>query len=215
MNELSTSSNRGNRDSDLVLGALAGKVDATAEIARTEKALVQVDSGTLYFPVVRAGVEVGGVFFGSGQVIVDAIVETRRGAIGQSQEFAWNGSLFLLSTSAEWVPPSILPAGGKDLEHHQLKSKEAAEEQAQQLFTRFLDEGSSWFAEVFILRRKGWCVIILDKKQGKTRILASKDRIVVKRPDASLVIKGSRMVKTEGQGKVIVTSRRGHVLRIG
>ncbi|MFX1562591.1 MAG: hypothetical protein ACFFDP_04715 [Promethearchaeota archaeon] len=212
---MSSSSSKRKHEGDLVLGALAGKVDATAEIARTEKALVQVDSGTLYFPVIRAGVEVGGVFFGSGQVIIDAIVETRRGAIGQSKELVWDGSLFLLSTSAEWVPPSILPVGDKELRSHNLDSKEAAEERAQQLFARYLDEGNSWVDDVFVLRRKGWCIIILDKNEGKTRILASRDRIVLNRSDASLIIKGNHMVETEGKSKVIVSGRRGYVFRIG
>jgi len=212
---MSTTSSKRENDGELVLGALAGKIDATAEIARTEKALIQVDSNSLYFPIIRAGVEVGGVFLGSGKVIVDAIVETRRGAIGKSEELIWNGSLILISTSVEWIPPSILPVSDKDLEYHQLKSKDEAREQAQQIFDRNLAEASSRFDDFFVLRRHGWCVIILDKEHGKIHILASKDRIVMKHPNSSLIIKGNRMVKKEGHKKVIIAGRRGHILRIG
>jgi hypothetical protein len=215
VNELSTSSSRRNRDTDLVLGALAGKVDATTEIARTEKALVQVDSGALYFPIIRNNVELGGIFFGSGQLIVDAIVETNRGAVGQSQELEWNGSLLLLSLSAEWVPPSVLPASDKDLGDHNLDSREAAEEKARQLFDQYLDERSSWSGEIFTSRGKGWCVIILDKKQGKISIVASRDRLAMKQSDSCLVIKGNCMVKKDGHSKLIITGKRGHILRLG
>ncbi len=212
---MSTSPNEKENKSELVLGALAGKVDAMAEIARTEKALIQVDSGSLYFPIIRASVEVGGVFIGSGKVIVDAIVETKRGAIGKSQELIWSGSLILFSMSVEWVPPSILPVSNKDLELHQLKSKDEATEQAQQIFERNLTEASSRFDDFFVLKRHGWCVIILDREMGKIHILASKDRIVMKHPNSSLIIKGNRMVRKDGHKKLIITGQRGHILRIG
>ena len=61
---MSSSSTWGYRTKDLVLGALAGKVTQPSDIAQTEKALLSVNEGSLYFPIFSQNTEVGGVFIG-------------------------------------------------------------------------------------------------------------------------------------------------------
>ena len=119
---------------DLVLGALAGKVVDPTDIARTEKALINVNNGTLYFPVLYKGVEIVGIFLGTGQVLVDAIVNTKRGALGKSHEFLWNGSLLLFTEDGKWSPPSVATVKDKELKAFHLESPENALKRAQQIF---------------------------------------------------------------------------------
>jgi hypothetical protein len=211
---VTTSSDHDRRIGDLVLGALAGKVAAPSEVARSERALVHLDPGTLYFPVLRESVEIGGVFFGSGHYIVDAIVETREGAIGQSQEAAWDGSLLLLSEPGEWSPPTVVPAGEKDVHSQCLESNEDAFDRAWQILTRFADRNIPQFPCLLVHRRSGWQATILDKKSGKTSVVACGDRVVVADAKTSLVIKGNDLVKTEGRHKVLIVGHRGAAIRI-
>lgn len=208
-----TSSDRYRRDGDLVLGALAGKVAEPSEIARSEKALVHVDAETLYFPVLRAGAEIGGVFFGSGHYIVDAIVETREGAVGQSQDASWGGSLLLLSEAGEWAPPIVVQATEKDVRSQYLESNEDAFDRAWQILTRFADGRVPRFP-CFSVRPGGWQATILDKRNGKTSIVACGDRVVVADAQTSLVIKGNHLIRTEGQHKVLIVGHRGAAIRI-
>lgn len=211
---MTTSSDRERRNGDLVLGALAGKVAEPSEVARSERALVHLDPGTLYFPVLRAGVEIGGVFFGSGHYIVDAIVETREGAIGQSQEAAWDGSLLLLSEPGEWSPPTVVSAGDKDLHSQYLESNEDAFDRAWEILTRFADRDGPQSPCFLVHRRSGWQATILDKRNGKTCVVACGDRVVVADAKTSLVIKGNHLVKTEGRHKVLIVGHRGAAIRI-
>jgi hypothetical protein len=202
------------RDDDLVLGALAGKVAESSEIARSEKALVQVDAETLYFPVLRVGVEVGGVFFGTGRYIVDAIVETREGAVGQSQDASWNGSLLLLSAAGEWSPPTVDAASEKDVRRQYLESPEDAFDRAREILRRFANQQFPRFACVSTHQSSGWKATILDKRVGKASIVANGDRVVVANAKVSLVIKGNHLVKTQGRHKVLVVGHRGTAIRI-
>jgi len=209
-----TGSDRYRRDGDLTLGALAGKVAEPCEVARSEKALVEVDAETLYFPILRAGIEIGGVFFGSGHYVIDAIVETREGAIGQSREASWAGSLLLLSETDEWSPPGVVPTSDKDLRRQYLESNEDAFDRAWQVLTRFADGDRPRLVCFTVLGRRGWKATILDKKNGKTSIVACEDRVVVADAKTSLVIRGNHLIKTEGRHKVLIAGDHGAAIRI-
>ena len=194
----------------LVLGALAGQVTKIWELARSEKALIQIDPGTLYFPIFSNGVEVGGVFIGSGYYLVDAIAETRRGAVGKSYDYSWNGSLLLLTLNGDWSPPSVTQIGKGDLKRLYLESAEEANWRAQQILERF---GNTSQEGIHIKpgHKRGWLATILDIHQGKTLLVSIKDKLVMTREDTTLAIHGDRLVKTQGHRKVLVVGKRGTI----
>jgi hypothetical protein len=212
---MSSSSTWGYHTRGLVLGAFAGKVTQPSDIASTEKALISVNEGSLYFPIFFKNTEVGGVFIGLGQAIVDAIVDTRRGALGQSHEFLWNGSLLLLSENGDWRPPSTSPVKEKELKAFLLDSFDEAQERAQMIFDRFINQNRNWFSDIFIQRHRGWLATILDKQRGKCSIIASDDRLVVKMGELKIIIHGNNFVKKEGHKKVVVAGRGGPLIRFG
>jgi len=200
---------------DLVLGALAGKVSHPTDVARSEKALLSLNEGTIYFPIFYHKQEVGGVFIGYGQAIIDAIAETHRGAVGKSHNFDWNGSLLLLSQDGDWTPPSTSHVSEKELKQLHLGSAEEAFERAQEIFNRFFDYNRNWFTNTFIQRQKGWVATILDTQFGKCGIIASEDRLVFKKGDLKVVLSGNKLVQTEGRKKVFVAGRAGKIVRFG
>jgi hypothetical protein len=198
-----------------VLGALAGRVTNPTDIARSEKALLGVNEGTLYFPIFYQNHEVGGIFIGYGQMIADAIVETTRGALGKSYEFFWNGSLLLISEDGEWSPPSTGPVRKGDLNEFLLSSEEEAQERAQSIFERFVHHNRSWITGTFIRRNRGWIATILDTQRGKCHIIASDDRFVLKIGQLRVVLTGNKLVHKEGRKKVLVAGRGGPIIRFG
>jgi hypothetical protein len=212
---VSSSSTWGYQNRDLVLGALAGKVSDPTDIARSEKVLLSVNEGTIYFPIFYQKREVGGVFIGYGQAIIDAIAETRRGAVGKSHNFHWNGSLLFLSQDGDWTPPSTSRVSEKELKRLHLGSAEEAFEQAQKIFNRFFDYNRNWFTDTFIQRQKGWVATILDTQFGKCGIIASEDRLVFKKGELKVVLSGNKLVQTEGRKKVFVAGRAGKIVRFG
>ena len=203
------------RNKDLVLGALAGKVKQPTDLAHSEKALLSVNGGSLYFPIFHRNIEVGGIFIGLGQVIVDAIVETKRGAIGQSREFLWNGSLLILSEDGNWSPPETTPVKEKHLKAYLLESVDEAQERAQGIFNRFFEQNRDWFEETFIQRRRGWVAQIFDRQRGKCSLIASDNRLVVSIADWKVVLSGNKLVEKHGRKKVVVVGRGGPVIRLG
>ncbi len=205
----------GYRKKELVLGALAGKVTHSTDIARSEKALLIVNEGTLYFPIFYQNREVGGVFIGSGQAIIDAIAETRRGAVGQSHDFHWNGSLLFFSEDGEWAPPSTTLIKDKELQKFYLDSIEDADRRANEIFTKFLENNQNWFTDTFIQRQHGWVATILDTQHGKCGVITSEDRLIFKKGDLKVVISGSKLVQIEGRKKIFVAGRAGKIVRFG
>lgn len=199
----------------LILASLAGKVVEPTDIARSDKALLCVNEGSLYFPVLYNNQEVGGIFIGAGQVLVDAIIETNRGAFGKSHEFLWNGSLLLITEDGKWNPPIVSPATREDLQIFLLDSAEEAQRNAQEIFWRFRYNNRHWTIDTFIQRHRGWIATILDKQRGKCGIIASDDRLVVKLDKLKVVISGNKLVQTEGRKKVVIAGRGGPVIRFG
>ena len=203
------------RNKDLVLGALAGRVKQPTDLAQSEKALLSVNEGSLYFPIFHRNIEVGGIFIGLGQVIVDAIVETKRGAIGQSREFLWNGSLFILSEDGYWSPPETTPVKDKHLKEYLLESVDEAQERAQGIYDRFFEQNRNWLYETFIQRHRGWIAQIFDRQHGKCSLIASDNRLVVSIADWKVVLSGNKLVEKHGRKKVVVVGRGGPVIRLG
>ncbi|MFX0168718.1 MAG: hypothetical protein ACFE89_05080 [Candidatus Hodarchaeota archaeon] len=212
---MSSSSTWRNRSRNLVLGALAGRVANPTDVTRSDKALISVNEGTLYFPIFYQNHEVGGIFIGYGQVIVDAIVETTRGALGKSYEFFWNGSLFLISEDGEWSPPSTEPVRERDIHEFLLSSVDEAQERAQNIFDRFLDQNRNWFTDTFFQRNRGWIATILDTQRGKCGIIASEDRLILNIGQLKLILTGNKLVHKEGRKKVLVAGRGGPIIRFG
>ncbi len=212
---MSASKANNNKQSEPVIGALAGKVSDPTDVARSEKALLNVSEGTLYFPVLQNDIEIGGIFIGAGQVLIDAIIDTSRGAIGKSYEFVWNGSLLLLTNDAKWSPPAVEPVKHKDLKVFLLDSSEEAQARAKEIFYRFYNENRDFVSDTFISRNRGWIATILDKQRGKSGIVASDDRLVMKLGDLKVVISGNKLIQKEGRKKIVIAGRAGHVLRIG
>lgn len=211
---MSETNSRNSQWDDLVLGALAGKVSETIEIARSKKALVEVTAGTLYFPVLFEEIEVGGIFIGSGRFVVDAIVETRQGAIGKSHDYSWDGSLLILSSGGEWTPPSVKLVQDKDLKSYHLKTTDEAKERATQILDRFTESKFGWFSESYIRRGKGWRVTILDKERGVTHLIAKQTRLIMKHSDTKIVLDGNRLLQKQGERKIVVASRWGPIVRV-
>jgi len=212
---MNSSSTWGYRNQELILGALAGKVTDPTDIARSEKALLSVNEGSLYFPIFYQNREVGGVFIGDGQAIIDAIAETRRGAIGQSHDFNWNGSLLLLSEDNKWTPPTTSHIQDKELKMYHLDSAEDAHQRAQEIFNRFFAQNRNWFTDTFIQRHRGWVATILDTRHGKCGIIASEDRLIFKIGELKVVLSGNKLVQTEGRKKIFVAGRAGKIVRFG
>ncbi|MFX1485752.1 MAG: hypothetical protein ACFFBS_01365 [Promethearchaeota archaeon] len=208
------SKSRKRAKNELVLGDLSGKVSKDSNITQSERALVNVGSGTLYFPLLLDGISVGGVFLGFGYFIVDAIVETKQGAIGQSEEHKWDGSLLLLDQGRDWSAPSTEPAEDTDLRSRYLESAEEAKERAWQIFDRFMRKSEDWSSDFLDSKEKGWLANIIDNEGRESHLMAKRDRLVMIHEGTKLVIKGNKLVRKEPE-KTLVVSRRGRIIRIG
>jgi hypothetical protein len=199
---------------DLILGALAGKVSETSEIAKSTKSLIRVEPGTLYFPVISDAKEIGGVFLGKGQFIVDAIVETRKGAFGSSIEHPWDGSLLILGKAGEWTPPSVIPAKDKDFKTYDFKSEEEARNRAKQILDGYINRDFCWKDRILPWPPRGWMVSILDTTRGPTHIIAKDSHLIFKDSEAKIVLSGNHLVEKRGRKKTVVTGRWGPIIRI-
>jgi hypothetical protein len=185
---------RTSHEGRLVLGTLAGQVTEIWEVARSEKALIQIDPGTLYFPIFSQGKEVGGVFIGSGYYLVDAIAETRRGAVGKSIEYSWNGSLLVLTLDGDWSPPQVSEIRKGDLKRLYIESEGEANWRAQQILERFGNPSDeSWHFRPG--RRQGWIATILDIHQGKTQLVSVEDNEQTTNRDSTIESKSPTVGK--------------------
>jgi len=106
-----------------------------------EKGLVEISKSTLATSVTLENRRRGYVFHGRGRLLLDAIVETKEGAVGRSIEKQLIRP-FLMLGDAEKIQTNLAEANEEDLEERGYENQKEFLAKAEELCDRFLKKGS-------------------------------------------------------------------------
>ena len=168
------------------------KTTEKAVLWQAEKGSVEISEGSLAIGIKLGDEKKGYVFHGNGRLLLDAIVETREGAIGKPVEKEITNPFLMLGSIVE----NLSPTNQEDFEKMGYADQQEALTKARDVFDRFF-EGN----RLRHLHRSGsyhGLIFAFPDENGEFDLLVANG--------SSIVYKAERMVFVSNGGKSILKS---------
>jgi len=192
---------------DVGLGNDVYKVTQETTLIRNSKCLVTVQEGTLAAPLYVRDKPAGYVFHGAGQFSLDAIIETRRGALGKpiAKEL---GDPFIMLARGDFSS-SMSPATAEYLAKMGYENAEVFIERALKTCKGFLDHNRHVNLDFWSNNKK---IFALPQNDKFEILVSSDDSTTYVAKDGVYVFKGNEQVLTGS--KEIVVAKHGRFVAI-
>ncbi len=198
------------------LGDTVSKTTENVTLWKTEKGVLEIEANTLALPIELNGKTRGFVFRGKGKLLLDAIIETDKGAVGKSVEKELKKSFLMLGSPIE-LQTLLGPTTQKDFEKLELEDQQSLLSEAENLLDEFfngsthnhgcVDESG---ASVFAFPSKARRLDILVAKDSKL-VYAGNDQTFLSHGDnACIVLKSPEGVVVSHGGRSIFVNRHHH-----
>lgn len=189
---------------DYNLGDKPQKLLEDTLLFKNERSIVNASKDTLALPIEFDGETLGYVFHGEGKLLLDAIIETRRGAIGKSTERDLKAP-FLMLGGAKEISSNIIPTNASDLSNMGYEDAQAfvkrADEACEHLFRRTMRHAHMDFdgkdARLFAFQRE---------EDGYDTLISKRDKLVYTSDEEVYVFKGDKGILTR-HGEVVVSKK--------
>jgi len=193
---------------NMQLGNLPQKLTQDSTLLQNEKCIIKAAAGTLTLPIMIDNMTRGHIFVGRGQFTLDAIIETARGAVGESIIKDLTQPFIMLGENPK-LTQNLTPATTEDLAHYGYASADELLKTANNMLERLAHKrhvhfGTDPDAHIFAF----------DIGQDKLDILIAKgDRLVYKSEDKVYISKNKAENVAIGQGQIFV-ARKGKTVVI-
>lgn len=171
-------------------------------LCRSEKALVEITKDTLAIPVRRSDNKKGYVFIGNGKLVVDTIVETEKGAVGEPVQRQLNEPFLMLGDKEEqtWRLEIVSADDLKTMG----ANEEMLFERAQRLLNQLQERRMAHERQHF--ERFGGLIFTFSDGEAKLDVLVLNGRrLVYATDDISFVSNGEKAILKQS-GRVILSS---------
>jgi hypothetical protein len=194
---------------DMKLGNQPNKLTQDLTLFQNEKCIVKAFAGTLTLPILHDELTRGLVFAGRGQLTLDAIVETSRGAVGKPLIKDLNQPFIMIGKISNFQE-SLAPADAQDASKAGYASLEEFMAKTTVIFNRFFwhrhthldfEEDSRLFA--FVGEHDKWDMLI---SKGNRLVFTSKDKVYISKDKVQNLVIGPEQVLVAGKGKTVVIS---------
>jgi len=186
---------------DYEAGDAVFKTREPVTLWKTDQGFVEVDKDTLAVQVKSGGKQEGFVFHGQGKLVLDAIVETESGAVGEPVEKKLSNP-FLMLGETDQIQQHLGEATSEDLEKMGYKNNTEFADKAKDLLGRSLNKGRM---------NSGSCcshfngsMFMFPNETGKSDVLMLHD--------SKLIYNSSSMVFISNDGKSILKSPKNVVV---
>ena len=190
---------------DYKLGDKPLKLLQDTTLLKNERCIVNAFKDTLALPIEFDEETLGYVFHGKGKLLIDSIIETRRGAVGKSTERDLKEPFLMLGGTKE-ISNSMNPADTSDLSKLGYESAQAfvksADEACERFFKRKIRHDHLDFdakdARLFAFMRE---------EDGYDTLISKRDKLLYTSDEEVYVFKGDKgILKRPGE---VVVSKRG------
>jgi hypothetical protein len=172
---------------------------------------VEIAEDTLAAEVILNDQPFGYVFHGHGTLLLDAIVETERGAVGSSVERTLDEPFLMLRRRAG-EHQHLRESEPEDFPKCGYENQDAFVAKAEALLDTFFEGSTCGGRHAERLGDKGTCVFAFPNHKGRLDILLAKDAsLVYTAQDRVFVMKGEKMVLTS-RGRVAIAKPGKSVL---
>lgn len=190
---------------DYKIGDKPLKLLQDATLFKNERCIVNAFKDTLALPIEFDEETLGYVFHGKGKLLIDSIIETRRGAIGKSTERDLKEPFLMLGGTKE-ISDSMHPANASDLSNLGYESAQAfvrsADEACGRFFKRKIRQGHLDFDT-----EDGLLFAFMREDDGYDTLISKRDKLLYTSDEEVYVFKGDKgILKRPGE---IIVSKRG------
>jgi hypothetical protein len=198
------------------LGNQPKKLTKDTTLLHNEKCIVTATAGTLALPILLDNATSGQLFIGKGQLTLDTIVETSRGAIGKPLVRDLNPEHpFLMLGETETLKENLTPAANQDLNSIGYKSTDEFLKKANEAFDDFahrrhsrIDTEPDAHVFAFANERQKWDFLIA--KDDKL-VYTSEHKVYVSKNGGETASLGPGSILVSKKGKTVVIDR-GNIL---
>lgn len=181
---------------DYQLSSKLSKTSDDVTLWSNDRGKVEIAADTLAVEVVRDGRPCGYIFHGRGRLLLDAIVETERGAVGEPVERVLDEP-FLMLGRLEGEQQHLKDPGPEDFRKWGYENQNEFVARAEKLRDTFFDGSTCRHSRPERLRENGTCVFAFPNNQDQLDILLAEDsNLVYTATDRVFVKKGDKMVLT-------------------
>lgn len=185
------------------------KTVENVNLLKTDRCVINVSKDSLAVPIIVDGKTRGYFFHGAGELLIDTIIETSRGAVGEPTEKSLTEPFIMVGGTKE-VESMMEPADASDLSKQGYENREGfleeAEEICRHVFGRRFHCGNFDDAHASLF--------LFKTKQGGEDVLVSKgDKLVYKSEDGVCVFKGEKGV-LKRPGEIVVAKKGKTVIKL-
>jgi hypothetical protein len=198
------------------LGNQPQKLTKDTTLLRNEKCIVIVTAGTLALPILLENATSGQLFIGKGQLTLDTIVETSRGAIGKPLiRDLTPDHPFLMLGESENLKENLASVTNQDLNNIGYRSTDEFLKTASEAFDQFAHRRHSHIdiepdAHIFAFANDHEKWDFLVAKDDRL-VYASKHKVYVSKNGGESVSLGQGSILVSKKGKTVVIDR-GNIL---
>jgi len=176
---------------DYRIDGTVSKATEDVTLWHMEKGLVEISKGTLATSITLDNRRRGYVFHGRGRLLLDAIVDTKEGAVGRSIEKQLIRPFLMLGDTQE-IQTNLAEANEEDFEETGYENQEEFQAKAEELCDRFLKKGSRDHKS-----SRGDSAVIFAFQEEDTELnvlVAGGSKLVYTAKDLTFVSEGDRAV---------------------
>ncbi|NWF86276.1 hypothetical protein HXY32_00435 [Candidatus Bathyarchaeota archaeon] len=185
------------------------KASEALTLWKTENGIVKIDKNTIAIPIKSGDERKGYVFHGNGKLLLDTIVETEKGAIGEPVEKELEEP-FLVLGNAEEIQQRFITASEEDLKIMGYESEQKFFAKTEELFDRFLGRGL--IHEYGCCGKTGGFIFAFPNSGGKLDILITKGSKLVYKAADKVFVSNKRKVVLKTPKEVIVSSDQKYMI---
>lgn len=172
-------------------------------LCKSEKSIVDVEDNTPVIQLILDGEVCGYVFGGKGRLVVDTIIETERGAIGESVERDITEP-FLMMGGTPTIREGMRPLDKEKFTDLNTMTKEKFREKAEDLLDQFFAGSSCRRKRSSFKKVNGFIFAFLNDEEELDILLCKDFKLVFKSSDKVFVSKGKKEILTS-HGEVVVS----------
>jgi hypothetical protein len=190
------------------------RVTEALKLLQSERGIMEIDKDALAIPIKVDDRQEGYVFHGHGKLILDTIVETREGAVGESVEKKINEPFLMLGDTKD-MEEHLSEANKENLAAMGYENEQAFMNKAEDLMNRFLNKGRVSKFHCCCGNVHGW-IFAFPNEAGKFDLLVAKDsNLVYEAMDKVFVSNRNRVVLKTPNETIVSSERKSVVIRDG
>ena len=191
------------RQQDCKLDTNVSKTIEHMTLWKNENSIVDITKDTLAIKILLDNKPAGYIFHGNGRLLLDAIVETMRGAVGEPVERTLE--TFLMLGELETAQLHLQDAGQEDLTRLGYENQQEFTEKAQHLLDMLLERSTCGHGHSMRFHGDGGYVFALPNRKGTLDLLVAKDSSLVYKSAQTVFVKKGEKVVLKSHGRVAVS----------